>query len=59
MDESKDKGYVRKDIDSNVVSRFIIAVIEGCISIAKVEKIPGQFMACHSQISVYLQTLQS
>jgi len=57
MDEAKGKGYIRNDIDSHAVSRFIIAAIEGCISIAKVEKTSEQFVACHSQISMYLKGL--
>ncbi len=55
IDEAKGKDYIRKDIDSHAVSRFIIAAIEGCISIAKVENTSEQFVACDSQISVYLQ----
>lgn len=57
IDEAKDKGYIRKDTDSLAVSRFVIAAIEGTISIAKVEKTREQFIACHSQIGVYLQGL--
>ena len=55
MDEAKEQDYIRNDIDSHAVSRFIIAAIEGCISIAKVENTSEQFIACESQISVYLQ----
>lgn len=59
MDQAKEKGYIRNDLDSNAVSRFIIAAIEGCISISKVEKSTEQFEACHSQLSAYLQGLQA
>jgi len=59
MDEAKQKGYVRNDLDTHAVSRFIIGVIEGCISISKVEKSSQQFTAVHSQISGYLNGLQA
>lgn len=59
MDEAKQKGYIRNDLDTHAVSRFIIGVIEGCISISKVEKSSEQFAAVDSQISVYLQGLKT
>jgi len=59
MEQAKNKGYVRREMDSNSIARFIIAVIEGCISIAKVEKTPEQFQACHSQISLYLAGIKA
>ncbi len=57
LDEAKQKGYIRDNIDSEVVSRFIIAVIEGCNSIYKVEKNAQQSTACVSQLKQYLQGL--
>jgi len=59
IDEAKSKKYVRSDVESLLVSRFIIAAIEGCISISKVEKTEKQSAACISQISIYLRGLQA
>lgn len=58
LEEAKRKKYVRNDIDSEVISRFVIAIIEGCISITKVEKTKAQSAACVSQISDYLKSLR-
>lgn len=59
LDEAKSKKYIRSDVDSQAVSRFIVAVIEGCISITKVEKADEQYAACISQVSIYLKSLQA
>ncbi len=59
LDEAKQKKYIRCEIDSEVVSRFVIAIIEGCISITKVEKTKLQFSACAPQLGNYLKTLQN
>ena len=58
LDEAKNKKYIRQDIDSEVVARFVIAVIEGCISITKVEKTKQQSAVGVSQISDYLKSLE-
>jgi len=58
LDQAKEEKYIRHDINSEAVARFIIAVIEGSISIAKVEKSTQQFIAGQSQLSLYLQALQ-
>lgn len=59
LDEAKSKKYLRSDLDSQTVSRFVIAIIEGCTSISKVEKTEQQFNACISQLRVYLQSLKA
>lgn len=59
LDEAKSKHYMRGDVNSQLVSRFIIAVIEGCTSITKVEKTAQQFNACVSQLKTYLQCLKA
>jgi len=58
FENAKQKQYVRNDIDSEVIARFVIAIIEGCISITKVEKTPVQSTACIAQLRNYLKTLQ-
>ncbi len=59
LDEAKQKKYIRSDVDSAVVSQFVIAVIEGCISIRKVEKTVQISNACVSQLKQYLRGLTS
>lgn len=59
LDAAKSKKYMRSDLDSQNVSRFVIALIEGCTSISKVEKTEQQFNACISQLRVYLQSLKA
>lgn len=58
LNEAKQNKYLRDDVDSEAVSRFIISVIEGCISIYKVEKTMQQSKACVSQLKQYLGGLQ-
>jgi len=58
LEEAKTKKFIRNDINSQVVSRFIIAIIEGCISINKVEKTNKQFTAGISQLRLYLLSLK-
>jgi len=59
LDEAKQKKYIRGDVDSAVVSQFVIAVIEGCISIRKVEKNVQISNVCVSQLKQYLRGLTS
>lgn len=58
FDNAKTLGHVRSDIDSLAVARFVVASIEGCIGIYKVEHSRDQWSACVSQITAYLGTLK-
>ncbi|WP_456444579.1 TetR/AcrR family transcriptional regulator [Thiolapillus sp.] len=58
FEQGKTKGYIRKNIDSRVVARFMVAVLEGCIGVYKVEQTAEQWIACRSQIAAYLGTLR-
>jgi len=51
-------GRVRDTIDSRAVSRFLVAAIEGCIGLYKVEHSPEQWAACRSEIRAYLEALR-
>lgn len=56
--KAKKNGYIREDVDCRMASRYIIATLEGCISIYKIEKSMEQWKACRSQITGYLSTLR-
>lgn len=58
FEQGKSGGYIRDDIDSQSVARFVISALEGCIGIFKVDHAPEQWAACRSQIAVYLETLR-
>lgn len=58
FEQAKKGGYIRDNVDSLTVSRFLIALLEGCIGIFKVEQSPKQWAACRSEIAVYLTTLR-
>lgn len=58
LEGGKAGGYVRDDVDSRTVARFVVAVLEGCIGIFKVEHSAEQWAACRSQLSTYLETLR-
>ena len=58
FEQGKKGGYIGKEVNSRVVSRFVIAVLEGCIGVYKVEKSVEQWVACRSQIAAYLATLR-
>lgn len=57
FERGKVGGYVREDVDSRAVARFVVAVLEGSISMFKVDHEVAQWSACRSQISAYLNTL--
>ena len=52
-------GHVRKDINAEDIARFLVATLEGCISIFKAEQSPDQWRACQSQIEVYLHAVKA
>ncbi len=52
-----DKGDLRAGVEAEEMSRFILAVIEGSISISKAERSSLQWRACQSQLEVYLKSL--
>ncbi|VAW61514.1 hypothetical protein MNBD_GAMMA11-2543 [hydrothermal vent metagenome] len=58
FEKGKENGYIRDDVDSRAVARFMVSVLEGCIGIFKVEHSPEQWPACRSQIAIYLKTLR-
>lgn len=58
FEKAKVKDYVREDVDSRAVARFVVAVLEGCIGVFKVDHAMEQWTACRSQISAYLSTLR-
>jgi TetR/AcrR family transcriptional repressor of nem operon len=57
FERGKKSCYIRNDLDSRAVARFMIAVLEGCIGVYKVENSAEQWAACRAQIAVYLATL--
>lgn len=57
FEQAKADGYVRADIDSQATARFVVAALEGSVSLFKIERSPEQWLACRSQLSIYLQTL--
>lgn len=54
FEEAQEKGYVRKDVKAKEIARFLVASLEGCISVSKAEKSPEQWQACRSQLTLYL-----
>ena len=50
-------GYIRKNIDCHQVARFLVAVLEGCIGLFKVEHSPEQWQACRTQLAAYMTIL--
>ena len=58
FEQGKSKGHIRDDIDSRMVARFVISVLEGCIGVFKVDQTAEQWTACRSQIAAYLDTLR-
>lgn len=58
FEKGKAGGHIRGEVDSRSIARFVVAVIEGCIGVFKVDHSPEQWMACRSQIAIYLDTLR-
>jgi AcrR family transcriptional regulator len=58
FEQGKASGHIRGDIDSRAVARFVVAALEGCIGMFKVDLSPEQWAACRSQLSAYLETLR-
>ncbi|MEW8437143.1 MAG: TetR/AcrR family transcriptional regulator [Candidatus Thiodiazotropha taylori] len=57
IEQSQEQGFVRTDVSANEVARFVVASLEGCLSLFKAERSPLQWQACQSQLTVYLQGL--
>lgn len=51
-------GTIRKDIDPQAVSLYLVASFEGCIGLAKATQKMDTFLTCRQQISHYLKSLQ-
>ncbi len=58
FEKAKASGHIRDEVDSRAVARFMIAALEGCIGVFKVDHAPEQWAACCSQIASYLNTLR-
>jgi len=59
IERGKQGGYIRNEVDSRAAARFLVAAIEGCIGVFKVDHATEQWTACRSQIIVYLNSLRS
>lgn len=57
FETSKKNGNLRRDVDCRAAAQFVVAVLEGCISLYKVDPTLGQWTACRTQISAYLNAL--
>ncbi|HEB96669.1 MAG TPA: TetR/AcrR family transcriptional regulator [Sedimenticola thiotaurini] len=57
FERGKAGGHIRTDVDSRAAARFMVAAIEGCIGLFKVEQSRDHWTACRSQITTYLKTL--
>jgi TetR/AcrR family transcriptional repressor of nem operon len=53
----QEKGFVKKDINLDDSARFIITVIEGAFSQAKISQNKDEFFKCGQQLNRYLDTL--
>ena len=58
FERGKRRGHIREDVDTRAVARFVIAALEGCIGVFKVDHSPEQWVACRSQLAAYLDTLR-
>jgi len=58
LGRARDNGYLDANTDCRMVSRFIIATLEGSIGIYKIEQSAEQWEAYRSQIAMYLSTLR-
>ncbi len=58
FEKAKQRGHVRDDVDCHEVARFVVAVLEGCIGLFKVNHAARQWEACRSQLAAYLSTLE-
>lgn len=59
FEEAQKNGHVLKELNAEDIARFLIAILEGCISIFKAEQSPKQWQACQSQIEIYLQAVKA
>jgi len=58
LERARDNGYIKENTDCRMVSRFIIATLEGSIGICKIEQSADQWDAFRSQVALYLSTLR-
>ena len=58
LKKGQQQGYIRKGVNCHQVARFLVAALEGCIGLFKVERSPEQWQACQLQIAAYLTSLQ-
>lgn len=53
FERGKAQGYINAELDSRAAARFVIAVLEGCIGVFKVDHSPEQWTACRTQLASY------
>jgi TetR/AcrR family transcriptional repressor of nem operon len=58
FERGKAAGFIRGDVDSLAVARFLVAVLEGCVGLFKAQREPRQWHACRSQLAAYLAALR-
>jgi AcrR family transcriptional regulator len=59
FEQGQHNGYVRNDIQADEIARFVVAALEGSIGIFKAERVPDQWQACQSQLTLYLEGLKA
>jgi len=57
LEKGQQQGYIRENVDCHQVARFLVAVLEGCIGLFKVEHSPEQWQACRTQLAAYMTSL--
>ena len=58
LERGKHSGHLRDDVDSHAVARFLIATLEGCIGVFKLDHSMAQWAACRTEIAAYLSTVK-
>ena len=59
LQRAQKNGTVRADIDADEAAVFIVAALEGCISLAKTARDPQALAAGERQLNRYLDTLRA
>ena len=58
LERGKAGGYIQQNVHSDSAAAYIVASIEGCISLAKNKQDFSMFQLCLMQLNVYLETLR-
>ena len=56
---AQNNNMMRADVNANEVARFVVATLEGSISVTKAERSPAQWRACQAQLERYLNGLST